>query len=300
MKWEGWCWEKAYEALDAYALFFTLKLIREDYHDQELWPTEIIDKVWQLHILDTRGYWKCSQILAKGKFIHRVPDHHSDGALDQVEARVINTLKAYMDYFGEKTSENDECWMFGRFKGQELFKVCTIQEGECKDSILHRQEGSKVVFPKNRTMLLPRDMQASDLLIKLGVQSKEGFMIYDLIDNSLLPLSTRLNELRTRQPIWFMGPEDVAKCPRPLTPRCTEQIFFKDFAGKTRTLLVDVNKDGDCVWQVKQMIQVITGIKASRMRAIHSGKQLEDDNRLFDCKVGKASSLHVVGRLSGC
>lgn len=93
----GWTPGRAKAAIDQYRRFIYLVCISDDV----LSPSPDIDKVWHLHLIYTKDYWKrfCDETL--GQEIHHYPSRgasESQGALRDAYAR---TLELLSEEFGE-------------------------------------------------------------------------------------------------------------------------------------------------------------------------------------------------------
>jgi ubiquitin C len=75
------------KVLTEYRRFLELKLVVEDWgEDPEeilLSPSDRVDKMWHLHILDTLNYQKCCKQISGGRMIHHDPD---GGDEDEIKA----------------------------------------------------------------------------------------------------------------------------------------------------------------------------------------------------------------------
>ena len=98
---------EAERAIDAYRQFMELKKNLKDFDAQVLSPPAAIDKVWHLHVLDTRAYAADCQSLC-GRMIH----HDIDGGQDAAarDKRIASTKMALGARFGD--SFDAEMWRF--------------------------------------------------------------------------------------------------------------------------------------------------------------------------------------------
>lgn len=92
----GWSREFTLRAINEYRRFFYLMATS----DSEITPSEVVDQVWHLHLVYTRGYQELCAAAESG-FIHHGPTRggRSEGVrfVDQYEA----TLARYREVFGE-------------------------------------------------------------------------------------------------------------------------------------------------------------------------------------------------------
>ena len=105
---------RAEDMCKAYATFLELKMaLNDDGASEEgprLSPPEIIDRVWHLHILDTRFY-----IFEVEALTDAVLEHDPDGARDpeKKRKRAMNTVIAYRTRFGGNPSTTPgSLWCF--------------------------------------------------------------------------------------------------------------------------------------------------------------------------------------------
>lgn len=113
----GWAADFALAAVEEYRRFLVLKLVLQDWDADILSPAALIDRIWHVHILDTRNYAEdCRHIFdvlgpaqhsseAAGisavnnplfQFVHHSPAMAHD---DKGEERLRNTLQAYRAHF---------------------------------------------------------------------------------------------------------------------------------------------------------------------------------------------------------
>ncbi len=91
----GWPIEKARAAIAEYKKFIYLLCIA----GSPLIPSEIVDQVWQLHLVDTRSYWTdfCDGVLARP--IHRGPAKSGRGAAYHLLDQYADARAVYADEF---------------------------------------------------------------------------------------------------------------------------------------------------------------------------------------------------------
>jgi len=77
--------------------------------------------------------------------------------------------------------------------------------------------------------------------------------------------------------------------------RIDMQIFVKTLTGKTIVLNVGAF---ETVEKLKDKIQDREGIPATLQRLIYAGKLLEDKRTLYDYRINKDATLHLVLRLT--
>lgn len=97
---EFWASERLELGEREYRRFLALKFA---YPRRELVPSEMMDKFWHQHILDTRTYaWDCERIF--GRMLHHQPHYGPDGPGDAAEmtASFEETKELYHQTFGEE------------------------------------------------------------------------------------------------------------------------------------------------------------------------------------------------------
>jgi len=93
----------AWSAIVEYKRFLLLK---RKFPDLEISPSPLVDKIWHMHILDTRQYMKdCDYIF--GSYVHHNPSFEADEEEQLVMAdRYSKTLEAYRLIFRINAPEN--------------------------------------------------------------------------------------------------------------------------------------------------------------------------------------------------
>ena len=81
------------------------------------------------------------------------------------------------------------------------------------------------------------------------------------------------------------------------SPNRVVQVFVKNMQSETQAYKVDLSMD---VSTLKRLIRDREGIPPYQQRLIFDGKQIEDGQSLADCGIQRASTIRLVGRLSGC
>lgn len=100
IKKKGWSLAKADKVSDLYLKFLMLIAL---YPDKSIVPTEAIDEMWHMHILDTRKYYDdCKNIF--GTFIHHFPYYGVRDMDDETSMRISfeETLRLFEKHFGKK------------------------------------------------------------------------------------------------------------------------------------------------------------------------------------------------------
>jgi len=92
-----------WSAIVEYKRFLTLK---KKFPNLEISPSPLVDKVWHMHILDTRQYMEdCDNIF--GSYMHHAPSFNPDEEEQHTMAdRFRVTLDAYEKVFGKPAPEN--------------------------------------------------------------------------------------------------------------------------------------------------------------------------------------------------
>ncbi|MDQ0592274.1 hypothetical protein QFZ37_000643 [Chryseobacterium ginsenosidimutans] len=99
---EKWTLDFTAKAIDEYKKFVYLCCILPNGAS----PSEIVDKVWHMHLIYTQNYWEefCPNILQQK--LHHLP---SKGGLNEIEKHenwFLDTLKSYKEIFQEKAPED--------------------------------------------------------------------------------------------------------------------------------------------------------------------------------------------------
>lgn len=96
-------------AVEEYLKFMKLKFFNNDFNAELLSPSPIVDKVWHLHILDTKNYARdCIELF--GAVIHHNPLGGEN--LNMRNLRYSRTINAYKQNFG---FPNNEIWPSGDY-----------------------------------------------------------------------------------------------------------------------------------------------------------------------------------------
>ena len=78
----------------------------------------------------------------------------------------------------------------------------------------------------------------------------------------------------------------------------TEYIVLRTADGSNVNVFVDI--DTQSVLDLKARFMDIKGVPCDYQRIIFRGRQLNDDEKLRDCKIKYNSVIHVMQRLKGC
>jgi hypothetical protein len=94
---QGWSEEFASRAVEEYRRFLYLAATRPG----PLVPSEAVDKVWHLHLLDTRSYWDalCRHLI--GRPLHHNPSSGGEADREAVRVKYRATLAAYREVFAD-------------------------------------------------------------------------------------------------------------------------------------------------------------------------------------------------------
>ncbi|APA14256.1 hypothetical protein SS1G_11945 [Sclerotinia sclerotiorum 1980 UF-70] len=79
-------------------------------------------------------------------------------------------------------------------------------------------------------------------------------------------------------------------------PELNLQVFFKTLTGKTIYTSVGSR---ETIELLKDSVFIIEGIPANQQRLIFGGKQLEDQDTLWDCNIAEGATIHMVLKLRG-
>ncbi|XP_057415534.1 E3 ubiquitin-protein ligase UPL5-like [Lotus japonicus] len=72
--------------------------------------------------------------------------------------------------------------------------------------------------------------------------------------------------------------------------------FFVRMMGNGNTIVMQAHPD-DTVQSIHERIQALKGIPVFEQRLIYNGKQLQSEQTLAECSIGKDASLQLVGRM---
>lgn len=93
----GWTPERTKAAIDQYRRFIYMVCISDDM----LSPSPDVDKVWHLHLIYTKDYWKrfCDETL--GQEVHHFPNRGADESQGPLREAYARTLELLTEEFGE-------------------------------------------------------------------------------------------------------------------------------------------------------------------------------------------------------
>lgn len=102
----GWTLERSKAAIDQYRRFIYMVCISDDM----LSPSPDVDKVWHLHLIYTKDYWKrfCDETL--GQEVHHVPSRGADESQGPLREAYARTLELLTEEFGETPDASFVAW----------------------------------------------------------------------------------------------------------------------------------------------------------------------------------------------
>ena len=120
---EGWTKKQTEAAIANYLRFLLLK---REYPNAEIVPSQEIDRVWHLHILDTLNYAADCQAVF-GQFIHHFPYFGIRGKGDRasLEATFTRTQALFKEHFSVSLGRSSVC-VIPHKKEQVQPSVCVI------------------------------------------------------------------------------------------------------------------------------------------------------------------------------
>lgn len=94
---ERWGLVFAQRAIEEYRRFLFLMCVAE----YPVTPSVIVDKVWHLHLCDTRSYWEqlCGRTV--GRELHHLPTQGAEGDEEKFAQQYRQTLQSYREWFGK-------------------------------------------------------------------------------------------------------------------------------------------------------------------------------------------------------
>jgi hypothetical protein len=97
----GWTPEFTLRAIEEYRRFLYLAVIC----DHPVVPSQVVDKVWHLHLLHARCYWNnlCRDLL--GRPIYHTPSVGGSAAQGELRTHYLSTLASYRRAFGTPPGE---------------------------------------------------------------------------------------------------------------------------------------------------------------------------------------------------
>uniref|UniRef100_A0A7S2PLT5 Ubiquitin-like domain-containing protein n=1 Tax=Leptocylindrus danicus TaxID=163516 RepID=A0A7S2PLT5_9STRA len=134
----GWSNVVAVRALLAYQQFMQLKVQMSDWDGTVLSPSPMINKVWHVHILDTRAYQRYCDDKAR-HFIH----HDPDGGLDvEARRRRIETTKiAVQARYGRAMFDYDAwSWERGECRSRGRDESAIEESSDVRETRRQRRE----------------------------------------------------------------------------------------------------------------------------------------------------------------
>ena len=142
--------------------------------------------------------------------------------------------------------------------------------------------------------IITLEVQPSDTIkkVKTIIEDKEGVPTDQqrlIFDSN--PQSKQLEDERTLNDYDI---QNLSLLQLVLRINTSMQIFIKTLTGKTISLDVD---SLDTVESLKHKIQAKEGMSVDQQKLIHGGRQLEDGHTLFDCRIQKQSTLHLIVKL---
>jgi len=269
----GWQAGFAASAVAEYFRFLELKVEVNDIDATLLSPSELLDQVWHMHILNTKDYAADVNDLftAQGKlaqFLHHSTDNAHDVA--EVQCRRQAALRQYASRF--RTEAPEAFWA-----ATAMPHLLQTEKTAAKTSA---PSGARAGVGQNVELRIMGSLSGDHLCT---VSAHRGMTVQDVKD----PIRSELS-IPVREQSLSLDAQKLSACLR------LSELPAGD------SLELTLVRSAPPATTLKGMIQEREGIPPDQMRLIHAGRQLDDNMTLEDYGIRSGSVMHLILRLGGC
>ncbi|KAJ3163791.1 hypothetical protein HDU88_006284 [Geranomyces variabilis] len=272
------------DVITEYLKFLYIKYHCNDWNANIFSPSQIIDEVWHLHILDTRNYHKDIVALCG----HAV-EHNPEGPYDaeQQEVRYAATVAVYHGLFGCVPDSARVIWpLASARRGFEHLKLDRhVHESHMRQhSASHSHhsvasEHQEYRYQEQRTHeQRTHEQHAHDIRVDTPPASPPpGAAIAKAAESTHAVV-----------PPCAPAPKPVKKAPRLIT------VSFRTHTGRCFDVRLFNNAT---VEQMKELVHEEFGTSPEQQRILFEAKHLEDDRPLTDYGIGEGAEMLLFTKL---
>ncbi|KAJ3175972.1 hypothetical protein HDU87_005637 [Geranomyces variabilis] len=281
------------DVITEYLKFLYIKYHCNDWNSNIFSPSQIIDEVWHLHILDTRNYHKDIVALCG----HAV-EHNPEGPFDveRQEVRYAATVAVYHGLFGCVPESARVIWpLASARRGFEHLKLDRhVHESYTREhsaSQQHSRHSSSVSqehqeyhrFQEQRTHEQQQQQQQQHAAHNIRVDTPPaspppGAAIAKAAESTHAAVV----------PPCAPAPKPVKKAPRLIT------VSFRTHTGRCFDIRLFNNAT---VEQLKELVHEEFGTSPEQQRILFEAKHLEDERPLTDYGIGEGAEMLLFTKL---